>query len=458
MERFSPYSQYKNSGLDWISQIPAHWDIRRNRFLFREIDCRSAHGAEEHLSMSQAHGLVPSKSLSRKSLQSESYAGGKLVSANDLVLNRLKAHLGVFARAKQPGVVSPDYTVLRPNGKADVHYCELLFKTPTYVAEFRRRTRGIVEGFWRLYTDDFYNIHTLFPPLEEQETIVTYLRTQDTKIARFIRIKRELIARLNEQKLRLVDHAITGGVNPSAPRKLSGVDWLGEVPGHWEVSKVKMLADYINGFAFNPSTWSDRGCPIIRIQNLTSREAPFNYYDGNLPERYRVRHGDILLSWSASLGVFVWDKGEAWLNQHIFKVVPDPKKITSNYFVLLATWFLEHMAKEAHGSTMQHITKPKFGSFPVPLPPLAEQHAILAHITTATDPLNAAITQAEQEITLIREYRERLIFDAVTGQIDLRGWQVPADGNTTDDDSLDVLVDQDTETLDTEEEDSHGDE
>ena len=144
MQKLPAYAAYKESGLPWVGTIPSHWDTRRNRFLFREIDRRSVHGDETHLSMSQVHGLVPSKSLSRKSLQSENYAGGKLVETHDLVLNRLKAHLGVFARAKQSGVVSPDYTVLRPKPGTSVQYCELLFKTPAYVAEFRRRTKGIV--------------------------------------------------------------------------------------------------------------------------------------------------------------------------------------------------------------------------------------------------------------------------------------------------------------------------
>lgn len=172
MQQLPRHAQYKESGLPWVGEIPAHWQTRRNRFLFREVDRRSKHGEETHLSMSQIHGLVPSKDLGRKSLQSENYAGGKLVAEHDLVLNRLKAHLGVFARAKQAGVVSPDYTVLRPKGDASVRYCESLFKTPMYVGEFRRRTKGIVEGFWRLYTDDFYNVTALLPPPEEQGQIV----------------------------------------------------------------------------------------------------------------------------------------------------------------------------------------------------------------------------------------------------------------------------------------------
>jgi type I restriction enzyme S subunit len=188
--------------------------------------------------MSQVYGLVPSKKMNRKSLQSENYAGGKLVARHDLVLNRLKAHLGVFARATEAGVVSPDYTVLRPIGDISVHYCESLFKTPMYVGEFRRRTKGIVEGFWRLYTDDFYNVTVLLPPRVEQDQIVAYLRAQDAHIARFIKAKRELIKLLTEQKLRIIDQAVTRGLDPNVRLKDSGVEWLGEVPEHWEVAFI----------------------------------------------------------------------------------------------------------------------------------------------------------------------------------------------------------------------------
>src|SRR5574340_144162 len=99
MHRLPRHSAYKDSGLPWVGAIPSHWQTRRNRFLFSEVDSRSVHGEETHLSMSKVHGLVPSKNLTRKSLQSENYSGGKLVAESDLVLNRLKAHLGVFARA-----------------------------------------------------------------------------------------------------------------------------------------------------------------------------------------------------------------------------------------------------------------------------------------------------------------------------------------------------------------------
>ena len=126
----------------------------------------------------------------------------------------------MFALAKQSGVVSPDYSVFRPRDVAAVEYCEALFKTSMYVAEFRRRTKGIVEGFWRLYSDDFYNVSAVLPPRTEQDQIVAYLRAQDAHIARFIKAKRELIALLNEQKLQVIDRAVTRGLDPSVKLNL----------------------------------------------------------------------------------------------------------------------------------------------------------------------------------------------------------------------------------------------
>ena len=165
----------KPSGVDWLGDVPKHWEVRRCKYLFREIDQRSESGTETHLSMSQRFGLIPSDEADRKHLLSESYAGGKLCEPNDLVLNRLKAHLGVFAKSNQSGVISPDYTVLRPNDPEDTSYYERLFKTPPCIVELRRSTKGIVEGFWRLYTDDFYNISVPVPSKTDRQQILTWL-------------------------------------------------------------------------------------------------------------------------------------------------------------------------------------------------------------------------------------------------------------------------------------------
>ena len=160
-----PEVKLKDSGVDWLGDIPDHWNVKRAKFLFKEIDDRSMEGKETHLSMSQSLGLVPSEQV-EQSLISDSYAGAKLCQKGDVVLNRLKAHLGVFAVARQPGVVSADYSIFRQRNGEQVEYFEKIFKGPAIRKELRIRSKGIVEGFWRLYTDDFFSIPLPAPPVQ----------------------------------------------------------------------------------------------------------------------------------------------------------------------------------------------------------------------------------------------------------------------------------------------------
>lgn len=458
------HTQYKDSGLPWVGEIPVHWQTRRNRFLFREFDRRSTHGEETHLSMSQVHGLVPSKSLGRKSLQSESYAGGKLVEEHDLVLNRLKAHLGVFARAKQAGVVSPDYTVLRPKGEASVRYCESLFKTPMYVAEFRRRTKGIVEGFWRLYTDDFYNVPTLLPPPEEQDQIVAYLRAQDAHIARLIKAKRDLIGLLTEQKLRIIDHAVTRGLDASVALKPSGIEWLGDVPAHWLIKPLKRWVR-LNASALGEKTDPDFEFRYLDIGSVkTGRLAKEleRLRFGSAPSRARrvLRRGDTIISTVRTYLKAIWYVNEEagdLIASTGFAVLTPGREVEPEYlgYVIQSSGFVNRVTANSIGIAYPAIAETVLGRFPVVMPPtLEEQQAILAHIKAESAPLDQAIEQALTEIKLIREYRDRLIADVVTGQVDVRGW-VPGPDDVVAKEDLAALGGD--EEIDTDGEEGDGD-
>ena len=463
MQQLPRHAHYKESGLPWVGEIPAHWQIRRNRFLFREIDRRSKHGEETHLSMSQVHGLVPSKDLGRKSLQSENYAGGKLVEEHDLVLNRLKAHLGVFARAKQAGVVSPDYTVLRPKGDASVRYCESLFKTPMYVGEFRRRTKGIVEGFWRLYTDDFYNVTALLPPPEEQDQIVAYLRAQDAHIARFIKTKRDLIKLLTEQKLRIIDHAVTRGLDSSVALKASGIEWVGEVPEHWEVKPLKRWVR-LNARTLGQKTSPDfefRYVDIGSVQTGRLVKEPERIRFEAAPSRARrvLRRGDTIISTVRTYLKAIWYVGEDaddLIASTGFAVLTPGSGVEPEYlgYVIQSSPFVNRVTANSIGIAYPAIAETVLGRFPVALPPTVdEQQAIVAHIKTESAPLDDAIARTEEEIKLIREYRDRLIADVVTGQVDVRSWQ-PGPDDVVDDAALAALGDENEDVTD--EEDGDG--
>ena len=414
--------------------------------------------------MSQVHGLVSSKSLGRKSLQSESYAGGKLVEEHDLVLNRLKAHLGVFARAKQAGVVSPDYTVLRPKGEASVRYCESLFKTPMYVAEFRRRTKGIVEGFWRLYTDDFYNVPTLLPPPEEQDQIVAYLRAQDAHIVRLIKAKRDLIGLLTEQKLRIIDHAVTRGLDASVALKASGIEWLGDVPEHWSIKPLKRWVR-LNASALGEKTDPDFEFRYLDIGSVkTGRLAKEleRLRFANAPSRARrvLRRGDTIISTVRTYLKAIWYVNEEagdLIASTGFAVLTPGREVEPEYlgYVIQSSGFVNRVTANSIGIAYPAIAETVLGRFPVVMPPtLEEQQAILVHIKAESAPLDQAIEQALTEIKLIREYRDRQIADVVTGQVDVRGW-VPGPDDVVAEEDLAALGGD--EEIDTDGEEDDGD-
>ena len=205
---------YKDSHVAWIGDIPSHWSAIRCKYLFRERDERSKEGAETHLSMSQKYGLVPDSQLDERRMLSESYAGGKLCYQDDLVLNRLKAHLGVFALAPQFGVISPDYTVLIPNTERIIpSFGEMVLKSALCRRELRVRVRGIIEGFWRLYTDDFYTIYLPVPPIEEQKEIMQYVDAQAKKTAALENALNREIELLHELRTRLISDVATGQID-----------------------------------------------------------------------------------------------------------------------------------------------------------------------------------------------------------------------------------------------------
>ena len=204
-----PYEEYKESGVEWLGAVPASWEHKRIKFLLKEVDIRSTHGEETPLSMSQALGLVPSDMVER-SLAAASHIGGRLCEEGDLVLNRLKAHLAVFALARQSGVVSPDYSVFRRRVPISMPFLELVLKTPALRKELRVRAKGIVEGFWRLYTGDFFDIVVPVPAEREQIKIVEHVSRIGSKTSALSENARHEIGLLNAFRARLIADVVTG--------------------------------------------------------------------------------------------------------------------------------------------------------------------------------------------------------------------------------------------------------
>lgn len=170
------------------------------------------------------------------------------------------------------------------------------------------------------------------------------------------------------------------------------------------MEKVRLgdVATYINGYAFKPTDWSNNGIPIIRIQDLTGNSYQLNRYSGNFDLKYEVNPGDVLISWSASLGIYVWKGERAVLNQHIFKVVFDKIEVNKNFFIHQAKNILEKAASEAHGATMKHLTKPVFDALPFYLPAITEQERIARELNKVTDLIIKRKEQLEKLDELVK--------------------------------------------------------
>ena len=200
----------KSSGIEWIGEIPAEWDVIRVKQLLKERNERSKEGKEEPLSMSQKVGLVPTKFLESIPNMASSFVGAKLAYVDDLVFNKLKAHLGVFSVSRYDGLVSPDYAVYCSTGKSNLKYLEYIFKTPQCIGEFRKKSTGIAAGLMRLYTEGLFSIYLPYPALSEQEEIAEYLNEKCTGIDALIVKKQQYLIEIENYKKSLIYEYVTG--------------------------------------------------------------------------------------------------------------------------------------------------------------------------------------------------------------------------------------------------------
>lgn len=209
-----PNVKLKDSGVEWIGEIPKHWEVKRLKFLLNEFNVRSTTGIEELLSLSKYKGVIPKSSIEERSGGAESLIGYKIVKPRQLVINKMQAVNGLLAVSRIHGITSPDYGVYysKKENRLDVDYLEHLLLQVDYLAEFKRRVTGVMEGFIRLYTDDLFGISIHLPPVEEQTSIIQHIKTISDKIEHSISIQEKQIEKFNEYKATLIDSAVTGKI------------------------------------------------------------------------------------------------------------------------------------------------------------------------------------------------------------------------------------------------------
>lgn len=450
----SAYPNYRQPKMRWLPAVPEHWNEQRAKTFFREVDERSKTGQEELLSVSHLTGVTPRSQKKVTMFKAASYVGSKLSRPGDIVINTLWAWMAALGASRHVGIVSPAYGVYRPH-RADSFnpaYLDYLLRTRAYVAEYIGRSTGIQSSRLRLYPNQFLDIALIQPPRPEQDQIVAYLRAQDAHIARFIKAKRDLIKLLTEQKLRIIDHAVTRGLDAAVALKPSGIEWLGEVPVHWEVVHIGSAVQIVNGYPFDSGLFDAAvGHPLVRIRDLNRTHTEVQFNGPEIREAV-INTGDLIVGMDGDFNAARWRGGRALLNQRMCCLRPR-KQITTEYLALVIPKALKFINDLTLSTTVKHLSSGDLKRLRFPIPGEIEQLQIVAYVEAETAPVNDAITRTEEEIKLIREYRDRLIADVVTGQVDVRGWR-PGPDDVVDDAALAALGD-DSEDV-TEEEDGDG--
>lgn len=389
------------------------------------------------------------ENLKRKQVmsQKEKY---KRAAKGDIAYNMMRMWQGAVGAAPVDGLVSPAYVVASPFPEANGSYYSYLFRTHAYMREVNKFSRGIVSDRNRLYWDEFKQMPSLVPPRPEQDKIVNYLRAQDAHIARFIKAKRDFIGLLTEQKFRIIDHAVTRGLDASVKLKPSGIEWLGDVPEHWDIALLKHVADV----RFSGVDKHSHGHEIpVRLCNYTdiykndkiTGDMEFMRATATTGEisRLTLKAGDVIITKDSEtpddIAVPAWvpeslpgvvcayhlsllrPESECILGEFLFRAIGSAR--VAEQFHVLAT-----------GVTRFALSKHDVKNAVIPLPPVDEQKSICKWITDECKPLDETIQRADEEIKLIREYRDRLIADTVTGQVDVRGWVSGPDDVVSDED------------------------
>lgn len=436
---FPRYPKYKDSGVEWLGEVPEHWELKPLWTFFRRVK-RTGFQEEQLLSVYRDHGVVPKASRDDNfNKPSDDLSVYQLVEPGDLAINKMKAWQGSVAVSEHRGIVSPAYFVYEALHTENTRYLHYLMRSLRYITGYMSVSKGIRVNQWDLEPQLHSRMPLTVPPQSEQDQIAAFLDRETTKIDALIAEQQRLIELLKEKRRAVISHAVTKGLDPDAPMKDSGIEWLGEVPAHWRVIPLGRVTvsrcDGPFGSGLKSEHYTESGVRVIRLQNI--RRDGFDGSDEAFIDQEYCRRelsghdvlaGDVLI---AGLGDEKNMVGRAC-------VAPDgiePAIVKADCFryrldtsqalpEFVATQLSSSSAADAgvmsSGSTRSRIPLSVMATRKLALPSLEEQKQIAEFLAAETRVFDALTTEAQRAIDLLQERRTALISAAVTGQIDVR--------------------------------------
>lgn len=414
------YDTYKDSGVDWLGKVPSHWDAIRMKFLYKDTSIKYR-SEETLLSVTQNQGVVPRDWVeNRMVMPSGNLESFKFIEQGDFAIS-LRSFEGGLEYCHHDGIISPAYTVLKSK-RPDLYegFYKYLFKAQVFISELQTSVIGIREGKNISYDELQYSLLPI-PSEQEQITISNFLDKKAAQINKAITIKEKQIELLKERKQIIIQKAVTQGLNPDISMKSAGIDWIDDIPEHWELRKVKhifkliMEASEKNNSHELLSIYAAIG--VRPRKDLAEKGNKASTTDGY----WFVKKGDFivnkLLAWMGAIGLSEYDG------------VTSPAYDILRPSVDMDSYFYHYLfrTKQCSGELKKHsrgimdvrlrLYFDKFGSIYVPYPPATEQEQIVKYIHEHTIKLEQSELIFQQQIEKLKEYKTTLINSAVTGKI-----------------------------------------
>lgn len=440
---FPAYPAYKDSGCDRLGEVPAHWEVVPCRAIVEEcVEKNSLGKLTEYLSLMANVGVIRYEDKGDVgNKKPDDLSKCKIVKKGDLVINSMNYGIGSYGLSPLNGICSPVYIVLDPRDDViQERFALRIFEEKEFQAFAQSFGNGILAHRSAIGWDDLKNILVALPPIPEQTLLSTFLDHETARIDALIEEQQCLIELLKEKRQAVISHAVTKGLDPGVPMKGSGVEWLGEVPAHWEVGTLRWYATIQGGIAKGKDYEGQETItlPYLRVANVQSgfidlsEVKEISVLESEI-DRYSLCSGDVLMNEGGDndkLG-----RGAVWYGQiepclhqnHVFAIRPNPS--------LLPEWLAMFTQSESartyfflnskQSTNLASISASNVMSLSLPLPEVAEQKAILEYLDQDRMKHEELVSVASSTVELLQERRSALISAAVTGKIDLRGWQPP---------------------------------
>ncbi|EAJ7265417.1 restriction endonuclease subunit S [Campylobacter upsaliensis] len=423
---------YKPSGIKWLGEIPQSWEIKPLQAIFNQRNEQNNNlEFQTILSLVKDVGVIPYEEKGNVGNKAkDDLQGYKIARVNDLVLNKMNAVIGSLGVSKYDGLVSPIYLVLYiENPNYLIAYYSYLFQTKSIQKFLRKFAYGIMEIRESIDYLEFKKMFLPTPPLQEQKEIAEFLDKKCEKIQNYINKKQKLITLLQEKKQALINKVVTKGLNPNIEFKNSGIAYLGLIPHHWEVRRVATLGKFFKGSNISKNDLQDSGvCVVLYGDIYTKYEIKTKQFQSKIAENFakdktQILCGDLLFSGSGEtkedIGKCICYLGneKAYVGGDVIVLRQMGQDSLFLSYVLNSDYIKYQKAVISKGEIIIHIYASNLRDLKIPLPPLHEQKEIAEFLDKKCEKINSAIEKTKRQITLIKEYKNTLINEAVCGRV-----------------------------------------